>query len=112
MPVGGSGRLRRRGVAASTTCGGTTVSGDPLFGDGLGADHHASHQFPGPRIRTHHTGDALRAIRTGAKQGPGRQDLQITSIKQNWRKMFSLILITKTDTLADASAKAGGLIET
>jgi hypothetical protein len=46
-------------------------AGDSDLRDGLGADHHASHQFSGSQIWTYHAGDPLRNTQAGAKQHAG-----------------------------------------
>jgi hypothetical protein len=46
-------------------------AGDSDFRDGLGADHHASHQFSGSQIWTYHAGDPLRNTQASARQHAG-----------------------------------------
>src|ERR1035437_3897436 len=65
------------------------------FGDGLGADHHASHQFPGSQIWTYHTGNPLRNTRTGAKQYAGGETRN-RQFKTKLAKNFSFKVIPKT----------------
>jgi hypothetical protein len=109
MPEGGA-TGSGPGEAAPTTRGGTTALGDSDFRDGLGADHHASHQFPGSQIWTYHAGDPLRKIRPAPGSTPAAKPA-IVSLKQNWRKMFPLILSPKIRPRRGPGREFQGLIQ-
>jgi hypothetical protein len=84
--------------------------GDSDLRDGLGADHHASHQFSGSQIWTYHAGDPLRNTQAGARQHAGGETCN-RQYKTKLAQNVSPNRITKTSSRRGSSREFQGLLQ-